>query len=699
MTEHIQPAQQQVPLHLRAVVAAAGLGILLSGCTEHSPVAAENTRPSGGVVAAGDGLAASTDALANQIALLQTMRAESAAPGAKLDEIERKAGALPVGAAALQATVQFRRAEQMAPFPGGSVKSSISADTYQKAANQIVDPSVKQTYQTIFKSSVMKDVLNGVRFNHLEQDEARQMLDSVEPGLSTQLSDTLDELDVSDAVIMRYYDPKSILGDISDIRNATLKQKATTYANAPLNSKTSWKYYDQLTKQADGAEAIADKVEDEYWTSAYVEQKRVRSGALVDAAVRDAIIKHNAIASPPATVVLPPLQNPAKNIDLRDVRGPKAYYALGEKQTEPLRQFAEVYVKDGKVTLHFEDGSNVGAESAAQLQRIVDNVTPLMTNAFAAGDLVSVRFIIGKEYNPYFTGNNKEVHMLLANNDPLSEEQLRQGLVHEVTHAMVDAAFGEVAISKEEAGLVKNACKLLSDETYKQYQEALGLDAGALQRLIDKSDGDAKAVFLKLKELVDGNALTTITGDSLATGFVGTEKDIKWTDCNDANFADLLVKIGYEAKVKDPNETFKQIMKSFGGTLPQSSSTASASSTASSGGDKYDADFDKLLNEWVDVIDKRSLFKRLNESSFTRTDSWTKEYLGHTRDNAHELMATVVDISLSNPDQLKMLIRGLTPEQRKAVNAAIDASYKVITSRHPVIATDLNSWKQQFTIK
>ena len=62
-------------------------------------------------------------------------------------------------------------------------------------------------------------------------------------------------------------------------------------------------------------------------------------------------------------------------------------------------------------------------------------------------------------------------------------------------------------------------------------------------------------------------------------------------------------------------------------------------------------------------------------------------------------MATVVDISLSNPDQLKMLIRGLTPEQRKAVNAAIDASYKVITSRHPVIATDLNSWKQQFTIK
>ncbi|QQS19059.1 hypothetical protein IPL68_03370 [Candidatus Saccharibacteria bacterium] len=100
-----------------------------------------------------------------------------------------------------------------------------------------------------------------------------------------------------------------------------------------------------------------------------------------------------------------------------------------------------MFVKDGKVFLQFEEGSNVSAESVAQIQKIVGDVTPLMTNAFAAGDLLSIRFIIGNEYNPYFVGLEKEVHMLLADNDPLSEEQLRQGLVHEVTHAMVDAAF------------------------------------------------------------------------------------------------------------------------------------------------------------------------------------------------------------------------------------------------------------------
>ncbi|MFZ1248800.1 MAG: hypothetical protein WAQ24_00600 [Candidatus Saccharimonadales bacterium] len=698
MTEQIHPAHPSVPLPVRALVAAAGLGIMLSGCSEHSSAVAESNRPPGGVVAVHGGAEAPTDDIANAIAKVQALRSEAVRGGANLDELEKKSSTLTIGSTALQSTIQFRRAVKTAPFPVLNVKFSVDPITLKNAANQIMDPKVRQSYTSIFKAAATKKVLDEVSFNDMEQDEAREILETVEPGLSAQYSDVLDDLDVSGAVIHGYYDPKSILDDIADIRNPELKKKATTYANTPLSGKLSWKYYDELTKRGDAARGVADKASDEYYTGANEEKQRIESGRLVDAAVREAIVTHNAIASPPGTVTLPPLENPAKNIDLKKVVGPKAYYAAGEKEAKPLHQFAEVYVKDGKVTLHFEDGSNVSPESIAQLQRIVSDVTPLMTNAFAAGDLVSIRFMIGKEYDPYFTGNEKEVHMLLAGKDPLSEEQLRQGLVHEVTHAMVNAAFGEVAISKEEAGLVKNACKMLSDETYKQYQQALRLDSGALQRLIDKTDGDAKAVFLKLKEIVDSNTLAEVMDDIMASSIV-TERDIEWTNCNDANFADLLVDIGYEAEVKDPNATYKLIKKSFGGTLPQNSNTASASSTASSDGDKYDADFDKLLNEWVDVIHKRSLFERLNESSFARTESWTKEYLGHSRDNAHELMATVVDISLNNPEELKTLLRGINPEQRKAVNAAIDASYFVVTQRHPAIANNLNGWKQQFTVK
>lgn len=691
MSENSNP----IPLTLRAVAAAAGLGLILSGCSESSS-ANQGQQPALGGVVAEDGRATPTDMLANQIALLQSARTEVLKPEANLDLLEQKVKALPLGASALQATMQFKRAEQIMPIPGSATgKIAVTPGNYQKAVNQIADPNARKAYQDIFKSGILRYVLNGVRFNDMEQDEARGLLDAVEPGLSAKHSDTLDELDVSNAVIYGYYDPKTILGDIGDVRNASLKQKATLYANTPPSSKKSWKYYEELTKRGDVASTIADQASHSYFTEASEEKQRINSGGLVDAAVRDALVKHNAIASPPATVILPPLQNPAKNIDLRDVRGPKAYYALGEKQIEPLHQFAEVYVKDGKVTLHFEDGSNVGAESAAQLQRIVDDVTPLMTNAFAAGDLLSIRFIIGKQYNPYFIGREKEVHMLLAKNDPLSEEQLRQGLVHEVTHAMVDAAFGEVVISKEEAGLVKNACKLLSDETYKQYQQALQLDAGALQRLVEKSDGDVKKVFVKLQELVASGTLTTITASDMATSVV-TERNINWTDCNDANFASLLLDVGYAAKVTDPSSVYDRIKAQFAPAL-NDPVTAANSTTASQTTAKNDTDFMKILDGWTNAIHKESLFKKLNESSFSRTESWVKEYLGHSRDNAHELMATVVDVSLSNPRELVALIRALGADERKAVIAAINASYFVITKMHPNIGSSLTAWKKQFT--
>lgn len=696
MTEQIQSVQQQVPLRLRGVAVTAGLGILLSGCSEHSSVAAENTRPSdGGVVATHEGTQAATDSIANEIARLQALRWEAVKTGANLDALQQKSSTLTVGLAALQSTIQFRRAEKTAPFPAPNVKFSVDPIALKNAANQITDPKVRQSYMAIFKSAATKKVLEGVRFNDMEQDEARGILDTVEPGLSAQYSDVLDDLDVSGAVIHGYYDPKSILGDIADVRKPELKKKATAYANTPPTSKLSWKYYDELTKRGDAAKGVADKVSDDYYTGAREEQQRIESGGLVDAAVREAILAHNAIASPPGVVTLLPLQNPANNIDLKSVVGPKAYYKSGRKEAEPLHQFAEVYVKDGKVELHFEEGSNVSAESVAQLQRIVADVTPLMTNAFATGDLVSVRFIIGEEYNPYFTGNEKEVHMLLANNDPLSEEQLRQGLVHEVTHAMVDAAFGEVVISKEEAGLVKNACKMLSDETYKQYQQALRLDAGALQRLVDKSDGDAKKVFVKLQELVASGTLTTITANDMATSVV-TERDINWTDCNDANFASLLVDVGYAAKVTNPSKVYDRIKAQFAPALTNPV-TAANSTTASQTTAKNDADFTKILDGWTNVIHKESLFKKLNESSFSRTESWVKEYLGHSRDNAHELMATVVDVSLSNPRELVALIRALGADERKAVIAAINASYSVITKMHPNIGSSLTAWKKQFT--
>ncbi|QQS19061.1 hypothetical protein IPL68_03380 [Candidatus Saccharibacteria bacterium] len=60
-------------------------------------------------------------------------------------------------------------------------------------------------------------------------------------------------------------------------------------------------------------------------------------------------------------------------------------------------------------------------------------------------------------------------------------------------------------------------------------------------------------------------------------------------------------------------------------------------------------------------------------------------------------MATVVDVSLSNPKELVALIRALRADGRKAVITAIDASYNIFTKMHPNIAPNLTTWKKQFT--
>ncbi|QQS20294.1 hypothetical protein IPL85_02500 [Candidatus Saccharibacteria bacterium] len=696
-------SENNTPLAVKGIAAAASLGIFLSGCTEGSSVSSDvaTSRPSDGhVLYVGEGSASPTDTLANQLAQTQAMRAKTMEKGADLAALEANTGTLAVGAAALKKTIQFKMAEKTLPFPDQSRydKTMIDNIQFQKASNQITDPDIRKSYQEIFKSGIVTKVLNGVRFDDIEQDEARASLDSVEPKLSEKYSKTLDDLDVSGAVIRKYYDPAAILEDITDVRSLALKEKATKYANTQTGSSASRKLYKELSTQGDEAIKVAEAASDSYFTKFEVERRYLAAGKLVDAAAREVIINHNAGIVAPQEVTFHPLDNPSKKIDLKQVKGPKKYYSTLDPSKPPLAQFAEVYVQNGNVAFRFEEGSNVTSEAAAQMQKIVGDVSPLLAHAFQAGDLVTVRFIIGNTYNPYFVLRAKEVHMVLSDVDPLSEEQLRQGLVHEVTHSMVDAAFGEEIISKHEASLVKNACRLLTNEAYSQYTQALKLSPEAVQRLIDKTSGDAQKFFLNLKERVDTGSLSEIAESSMAESVV-TETDINWTDCNDHTFGDFAVALGYDAGLSNPRSVYKNIQEKYmpdalsGPTPTSGNATATPASTESN-----DPDFYAVVKGWDDAVSKYSLFRRLNEASFVRTDSWTKEYLGHSRDNAHELMATVFDVSLSNPAELKQLISGLNANERNAVYAAINATYTTITSRHPALATSLRAWQAQFII-
>lgn len=103
------------------------------------------------------------------------------------------------------------------------------------------------------------------------------------------------------------------------------------------------------------------------------------------------------------------------------------------------------------------------------------------------------------------------------------------------------------------------------------------------------------------------------------------------------------------------------------------------------------ADVQALISEYKESMQYNSIFKEINESSFVDTVYKNKDRLGHSRDNAHEMMASIVDTSLLNIKAFKTLLGSLDTESKAAVMEAISAGYAIISNRHPSLKTYLSS--------
>ncbi len=70
--------------------------------------------------------------------------------------------------------------------------------------------------------------------------------------------------------------------------------------------------------------------------------------------------------------------------------------------------------------------------------------------------------------------------------------------------------------------------------------------------------------------------------------------------------------------------------------------------------------------------------------------------MGHSQENADELMATVADITLNDPEGVKELLRSLGEADRQTVRAAIAATYTIIGAKHENLQPTLDEWEKQF---
>ncbi len=647
------------------------LGLTASACS----IEQSETVPEGQVVVVDGEHPSPTDELANRI-LKTSLATEAIAEG----QDEPLVAAEMVGSRAVKTWSEGKRVAAKLPdlFKIELVTTGEIKDA-QTAIKGVADPKTRKVISEEFSSSVIEHSLDGVRFDYIEPVRALKNIRIVNPKLSKTIRPVLEDLDAGGSVIDNYDFASGIERDVKDL-NGEAKTLALQYArnirDGVQYSEPGQKLYEELyARYRDAVKKVARYARRA--NDAYIKSKSLltnRGG--IDAAVRKAIVEHNGVKSEPIKEMLPKLSQPWAAIDLSNVVGNKSYREAYD-QDVVWHQFGEIYAQDGSIQTEFYEDSNLSDEARAQLERLIDDVKPLLASAFAKGDLLSVRFTIGDDFEPYFDPTTHEIVMGLSRYDELSEDLFRTSLVHETVHSLSSTAFSqEVAVSREEASAVNRACNALSREAYNQFELEVKLMNGEeLDSLVESSKGPIKKAFKYLKTQIESGKLSNLMAETVYKADFNS-KDLNDTRCTDANFADMMYEvIGESSGYEQASEIYEEMQNIY---------------------DK-DQSFNRLVNAWIGAIHKYSLFKQLNESSFVKTDYVWKDYLGHSRDNASEMIASVTDVSLSYPKEVRELIVGLNSSDRAAVESALDASYKILYNRHPNLKPYLKAHLSQLT--
>ena len=503
-----------------------------------------------------------------------------------------------------------------------------------KLLDLIQDPAAKARIETLITAAIVERNLNP--YDEDLQKAQQQALSISDPAIRKVALDAIE-----DRIKTGYADYGSI--PWSRLRDFVDKGELEAWRR---KTEESLKYSQYNLEAYD----ISNELEQE--------SKRVIDD--IDAQIAKWVQEYNAIRiDPTKPVEIDRLTNPGESIDLSGVEGSKEIHNLlrklepGEDNPKVLAQFAEISASDGTLTLTFEEGSNIGGKAKDQIKEIVADVEPLLLAAFANGDLASVRFIIDeKDHGPYYVGNIREIHMVLPQDDSTSVSQLRATLVHENVHALTRSAFAtDAEISPVELQQLSEACTAVRNTAHDATETAFNTFPGLLNRLRDKVKPQHKEIF---DRLIDSAKRGTLESDINGDNDYDNEF---FNDCLETGLHGTISDMAYKL---DPKLGDYELDYLF--DLPQ---------------------YDKLFDRWIDIQDYFSIYERLNESTYVKTDYLYADFLGHSRDEAGELVASVGDIAINYPRQFANVMKDMDPSGRDAAIKALRLSFTLIINRHP----------------
>lgn len=354
-------------------------------------------------------------------------------------------------------------------------------------------------------------------------------------------------------------------------------------------------------------------------------------------------------------------------LDLSNITSEKilSMKAVGENVYDPefiqLQQFAELYSDGEKLLWHFESSSEIPKAQQMQITDLINPINPFIEAAMKSGSLISIRFGVDDtdqeasdlDFAPYYNPVDRTVYMILPKNKSVSGDMMRSSVLHEVVHALVNDAYRGAKVTEQEVEDINKSCRLLANNTRELYEDNLNEVVKSLSKLVQTTKGLDNQMFRTLLSSVKKG-----TVEELAFYFPDLEDSM--SDCDTPYFWDSF---NYIAVILGKSDKFDstKFHKKY----------------------KNNQYFKDVVFAWNKAVVESSLYAGFNEASYVKSESIVIPAFGHSKDNATELMASLVDAVVTHTKYMREMYNKASEDEQSIIRRSIEASLAILVNRSP----------------
>lgn len=327
---------------------------------------------------------------------------------------------------------------------------------------------------------------------------------------------------------------------------------------------------------------------------------------------------------------------------------------------ERLNEFAQVIIADGQLELIFSKNAQVSTQAKQLIRQAFEQVKPFMVSAARTGELSKVRFVLGEpdDFNPYYLIGQREEIMVLPKDDSTTLDQLVSTWTHETVHSLVRDAFNAGALTKQQERMVVNTCTSLQENMYKNMQNTITTSVRQLTELEAKARPEHRAIFADMRKDAQAGTLVREMGNREFYDQVGS---MRVNGCDKANeiLTDSL------AHYENLHGVSSKDLAYLNGT----------------------PEMDEFASQLEAQVVATSIYKKLNESHYVQTNWVGQERIGHSEENANELIASTMDALLTYEPQLAAAIKTMNAPDKQLTWQVIEMGSKIVRAKHPELDT------------